>query len=337
MNQFKETYEESRDAFLELAKKIGGELRSHKISDLSFESLYFPPTGKKEKLLILSSGIHGIEGHTGSALQRYFLENNFLNLKDENMGILIVHGINAHGFKNNRRVSENNVDLNRNFDTTEDLFKLKNEGYSKVSGFLNPQNGYSRLAFYPTAICYILKYGKENLRKAILRGQYEFREGIFYGGNKFEPHVPIIQSEILRVSEGFEKVLLIDLHTGYGQRGKLHLFGDRSPYIDQQTMDEVFRGQTVEYGQEKDFYVIFGGFTVFLAKLFHQKAKFAGVVYEFGTVDSHKPLGSLDSLYRMINEKREPHLFREMFYPRSEEWRQAVLDQFQKSLTALNF
>lgn len=334
---FKETFEESRDSFLRLANTSGGELRSHKISDLAFESLYLPPSGKKEKLLILSSGIHGIEGHTGSALQRYFLENNFLNLKDANMGILILHGINAHGFKHNRRVSENNVDLNRNFDTTDELFKMKNDGYSRVSKFLNPERGYSRLMFYPTAISYILKYGMENLRKAILKGQYEFPEGIFFGGKEFEPHVSLVQNEIMRVGEGFEKVLLVDLHTGYGQRGKLHLFGDRSPFIDQAFMDEVFRGQTVEYGQEKDFYVISGGFTVFLAKLFHQKSKFAGVVYEFGTVDSHKPLGSLDSLYRMINEKKDPALFKEMFYPQSPEWRKAVTEQFQKSLTELNF
>lgn len=340
MNQlqyFKETFDESRTAFLAAAKASGGELRSHKIGEHSFESLYFPPVGRKEKLLILSSGIHGIEGHAGSALQRYFLDKNFLNLKEENMGILILHGINAFGFQHNRRVTENNVDLNRNFDVSDELFKTQNDGYAKLNSFLNPKNGYSKLRFYPTALAYILKYGMGNLRKAILKGQYEFPEGIFFGGNKFEPHVALIQNEIQRVGEGFEKVLLVDLHTGYGQRGKLHLFGDRSEFIDPDYMNEVFQGQSIDYGSEKEFYIISGGFTVFLAKHFFNKAKFAGVVYEFGTIDSHKPKGSLDSLYRMINEKQENHLYKEMFYPSASEWRLAVMDQFQKSLTALNF
>lgn len=333
LRYFKETYEESRRDFLDLAKKVGGELRSHKISDeLSFESFYLQPAGKKEKLLILSSGIHGIEGHTGSALQRYFLDNNFLNLKNENMGILILHGINAYGFKHNRRMTENNVDLNRNFDMSHDLFQTENEGYAMLNPFLNPKNGYSRFAFYPKTIRYILKYGMGNLRQAILKGQYQFPEGIFFGGKTFEPHVSLIQNELVRVGEGFEKVLLLDLHTGFGQRGKLHLFGDRTPYIDLDHMNKVFKGQSIDYGSEKEFYVISGGFTVFLAKLFHQKTKFAGVVYEFGTVDGHKPLGSLDSLYRMINEKQNKTLFKEMFYPEDPAWRQSVLEQFKTSV-----
>jgi hypothetical protein len=195
---------------------------------------------------------------------------------------------------------------------------------------LNPERASSRSLFYLKAASYILKYGMENLRKAILKGQYEFADGIFFGGKKFEPQVSLIQNEVLNVGEGSQKVLLIDLHTGYGQRGKLHLFGDRSPYIDQSYMNEVFKGLSIDYGSEKDFYIISGGFTVFLAKLFHQKSKFAGVVFEFGTIDSHKTLGSLDSLYRMVNKDRD--LFKEMFYPSDTGWRQGVLEQFENNL-----
>lgn len=336
LHYFKETFEESRDSFLELAKKSGGELRSHEVGDLSFESLYLPPANKNAKLLILTSGIHGIEGFTGSALQRFFLEQNFFNMKDENTGILMIHGINPYGFKHERRVTDNNVDLNRNFDVTEELFQTKNDGYAKLYPFLNPDRPYSRLSFYPSALSHIMKSGMENLRKAILKGQYEFPQGIFFGGNKFEPQVSLIKNQIERIGS-YEKVLLIDLHTGYGKRGKLHLFGDRSPFIDIHHMNEVFKNLPVEYGHEKDFYVITGGFTVFLAKLFHNKSKFAGVVFEFGTIDSHKPLGSLDSLFRMVTEKQNKALFKEMFYPASPEWRGAVLDQFQITLRSILF
>lgn len=333
LEYFKATYEESRQAFLKLASKSGGELHSHKVSDLFFDSLYLPPSsGKKEKLLILTSGIHGIEGFTGSALQRFFLANNHFGLKDENMGILIIHGINPYGFKNFRRVTENNVDLNRNFDTSRELFKTENSGYAKLYQFLNPDFEYKKISFYASAIKFILKYGMSNLRKAILQGQYQFPKGIFFGGMEFEPQVTIIQNEVMKVGAGYEKALLIDLHTGFGERGKLHLFGDRSVYIDQQYMNEVFHGQSVDYGQDKDFYAVTGGFTVFMAKLFHQRAMFAGVVFEFGTIDSHKTSGSLDSLYRMVNEKHITDKFCEMFYPKSPEWRLKVLGQFQNSL-----
>lgn len=338
MEWYKETYEESRQAFLELANSSGGELNFHKVpgqfeSDLSFETLYFPPlSGNKERLLILTSGIHGIEGFTGSALQRYFMASNFFNLKDEDTGILIIHGINPFGFKHEKRVTESNVDLNRNFDVSEELFHAENPGYAELYPFLNPKRPYSKISFYQSAIFFILKYGMDSLRKAILKGQYQFPDGIFFGGKGFEPQVSLIQNEVTRLGKGYERILLVDLHTGYGKRGKLHLFGERSPFIDQQYMNDVFRGLSVDYGQKKVFYVVTGGFTVFLAKLFHEKAKFAGIVFEFGTIDSHRPLGSLDSLYRMVNADQDKESFREMFYPRSPKWRKTVLEQFQGTL-----
>lgn len=346
LHYFKATYEDSLEAFLDLARSTEGELLSHKIpgttqAGFSFESLYLPASsGKRDKLLILTSGIHGIEGFTGSALQRFFIANNFFDLRDEDTGILIIHGINPFGFKNERRVTENNIDLNRNFDVSEELFALDNPGYARLYRFLNPGHRYSRLSFYKTALLFILKSGMDNLRKAILKGQYQFPDGIFFGGKEFEPQVSIIRNEVLRIGEDYKKILLVDIHTGFGQRGKLHLLGDRSPFIDQKYMNEVFKGLNVEYGQEKDFYSVTGGFTVFLAKIFHNKSLFAGIVFEFGTINSHNPLGSLDSLFRMVNENmkmkssRDKKLFKEMFYPESSEWREAVLQQFQTTLAA---
>lgn len=340
LGYFKDTYQESREAFIGLSKIYPqGELQSHKIpakndSDLTMETFFIPPSsGKKEKLLILTSGIHGIEGFTGSALQRFLMEQHFFDLKDQDMGVLLIHGINPYGFKNKRRVTENNVDLNRNFDTTHDLFKNENSGYGLLENLLNPKEKISRLKFYLKAILGIKKYGMDSLRKAIVRGQYQFSEGIFFGGKDFEPQVKMIQDTVTHLCESYKQVLMIDLHTGYGQKGKLHLFGDRSPYIDQKHMDEVFHQLPVDYGQEKDFYTVTGGFTVFMAKLFHQKSKFAGLCFEFGTIDSHKTLGSLDSLYRMVNEKNDRKSFIEMFYPSSPEWRESVVRQFKESFT----
>ncbi len=328
---FKDTYEESRSSFLDLVQKSGGDLKTHKIdAEYSFDSLYLPAkSGKKDRLLILSSGVHGIEGFTGSALQRYYLEN----LHHPDQAVLIIHGINAYGFKHKRRVTQNNVDLNRNFDISAELFKTDNPGYASVRAFLNPAKPYNRFSFHALAIMNILRYGMENLRKAILRGQYQFPDGIFFGGKEFEPQVNLIKAEVERVGAGYKSVLLVDLHTGYGQRGKLHLFGDRSHFIDQGYMNKVFKGLSVDYGQEKDFYSVTGGFTVFMSMLFHQKAHFAGICFEFGTIDSHKTKGSLDSLYRMINEKSERNLYEEMFYPSSPEWRKAVVEQFNKALS----
>jgi hypothetical protein len=191
------------------------------------------------------------------------------------------------------------------------------------------------MGFLSKTFLSITKYGMGNMRRAILQGQYQFPEGIFFGGKTFEPHVSLIRDEVMSVGAGFEQILLIDLHTGYGQKGKLHLFGDRSPYIDEKFMSEVFRGLSVDYGEEKDFYSVTGGFTVFLAKLFHEQAKFSGIVFEFGTIDSHTMKGSLESLYRMVNESSERELFSEMFYPADSAWRTAVYQQFLNKMKTI--
>lgn len=335
---FKETYEEARESFRHLTQGLG-ELRSHAVpskkeSDLTIETLYIPPaSGLKERLLILTSGIHGIEGFTGSALQSYFLEKKFFGLKDENLGILIIHGINPYGFKTKRRVTESNVDLNRNFDTSKELFKTQNPGYTDVRSLLESKTKFSRLGFYLSALLSLKKYGRESLRRAIVKGQYQYPEGIFFGGSDFEPQVKMIQTMIDETGVSYKQALLVDLHTGYGEKGKLHLFGDRSPYLNQNHMNDCFKGLAVDYGQNEDFYEVTGGFTIFLAKLFHQKSKFAGVCFEFGTINSHKTLGSLDSLYRMVSEGHNREEFIHMFYPQSAEWRKSAVEQFEQALT----
>jgi hypothetical protein len=360
---FKPSYEESRALFLnnfaEL-KKTNPELIRHELKipskrheDLISDVLYLPPaSGRKERLLVLVSGIHGIEGFVGSALQNLFIQENFFGQRDENLGILIVHALNPYGFKFARRVTENNVDLNRNLDTSTDLFKIKNPGYQSIRELLNPpeqaSNGFGdRLNFYFQCVKAILKYSMDTLRRAILKGQYEVPEGIYFGGQEFEPQKDLLEKELLTFTTGYPQVLLVDLHTGYGKRGQLHLFADRSPALDAEYLGKVFQGHELDYGQKKDFYEATGGMVVYAAKLLKNKTKFAGIVFEFGTLDSQKTLGSLDSLYRMVRENQWHHhgsvlesdalniqqLFWDMFYPRDPEWRESVAKQFRDTLS----
>lgn len=363
LENFKSTYEEARSAFLanlETLKKSNPGIEIHAVQiptrtreTLMMDVAYLPPkSGKKERLLILTSGMHGMEGFVGSALQNQFIQENFWNMRDENLGILFVHAVNPYGFKFMRRVTENNVDLNRNFDTDNKLFSQKNEGYEKISYMLNPPDiahagFFDRLGFYYECVKAIAKYSMDSLRRAILRGQYEESEGLYFGGKDFEPQKDLMEKEILAVAPGYEQTLLVDLHTGYGQRGHLHLFADMAPSMDAEYLKKVFNGYDMDYGQKKDFYEVSGGFVVFGAKVLQNKSRYAGIVFEFGTLDSQKTLGSLDSLYRMVRENQKFHhgaqnkeqhdeitrLFQEMFYPSAPEWREAVAKQFQEVLT----
>lgn len=359
LQYFRNSYQEARSEFL---KNLNGWPPSteHQIipvpsktdQDLFIDSVYIPATsGRQDRLLILTSGVHGIEGFLGSALQIAALKENFWGLRDENLSVLLIHAVNPYGFKHERRVSEANVDLNRNFDVSTDLFAIKNEGYRKIRELFNPPTPatsgfFSRFYFYTQAIQAILQHSMASLRAAVLSGQYEFPTSIFFGGQAFEPQKEILEKLLLKYGAGSQHILLVDLHTGYGARGKLHLFADRSPKMDASYLENIFAGKTLDYGQQKDFYQVTGSFVSFAAKIYADKKRFAPIVFEFGTMDSQKTLGSIDSVYRMTVENQlvqngsssdEDRLkirrsFREMFYPSSPEWRSSALSQFRESL-----
>lgn len=361
---FKDDYTQARTLFLKQVQDLKKEvptLQHHELSipsatqkNLITDSLYIPPSsGMKERLVVLISGTHGIEAFVGSALQSLFIHEKFWQQRDDKLGILIIHGLNPYGFQTGRRVSENNVDLNRNFDTSSDLFQLKNPGYQKVQSLLNPSEkavsgGWDRIHFYFQCVKAIAQHSMDSLRRAILKGQYEAPAGVYFGGQNFEPQKEILEKELLTFGAGFKDILLIDLHTGYGENGKLHLFADRHPALDSTYTEKIFAGQKLDYAQKKDFYEVTGGLVVYAAKLFQNKARYAGMVFEIGTLDSQKTLGSLDSLYRLVREN-QLHIhgaqnsdedqaireqFREMFYPSSPQWREGAVKQFREVLSA---
>lgn len=360
---YKEDYEASREQFLknvELLKASVPNLKhqAHAIpskvaNELFTDSLYLPPlSGKTDRLLVVLSGTHGVEGYVGSALQNIFIKENFWQKRDENLGILLVHALNPYGFKLNRRVSESNVDLNRNFDVSADLFTLKNEGYHVVASLLNPPtpagSGWiDRGIFYAKSLLAIARHSMDSLRRAILKGQYDTPKGIYFGGKTFEPQKEMLEKILLETASGFKQILLVDIHTGYGERGRLHLFADQDPALDDKYLSQVFAGLPLDYDNKEDFYKATGGIVVYGAKLFKDRAKYAGIVFEFGTLDSQTTKGSLDSLYRMVRENQmHQHgsqspdsqekikgLFFDMFNPRDPVWQESVAKQFREFLS----
>ncbi|MCG6981182.1 MAG: DUF2817 domain-containing protein, partial [Deltaproteobacteria bacterium] len=129
---FHESYDENRERFRRLAASLQREFSDVEISkcivkskvdsDLTIDAVYVPPQNEAKKLLIMTSGVHGMEGFTGSAVQQYFMTKVLDGAVLQNMGVLLIHAINPYGFKYQRRVSENNVDMNRNFHSNKDLF-----------------------------------------------------------------------------------------------------------------------------------------------------------------------------------------------------------------------
>ncbi|MBN1531163.1 MAG: DUF2817 domain-containing protein [Spirochaetes bacterium] len=357
---FQESYGQCRAAFLARADELkrrypAAEIRSYplpaaKDSGLFIDSLYIPAGRHRDRLLVVLTGVHGVEGFAGSAVAQLVMKEMVPKWDLDRMGVLILHAINPWGFKNHRRVTERNVDLNRNFGLDRSVFETKNEGYASLQALLDPEGkadpGSLANRFFPLkAVYYIVKYSMKTLREAVLRGQYRFERGIYFGGRDFEPQKEIIDRVVLGTSDRYRSVFVMEVHTGYGERGTMHLFPD--PVKSKRTraaMERIFRGYHVDWGDTGDFYTTTGDLIGYLEDAISPKRLFIPMFFEFGTMDSQTTLGSIRSIQNVIlenqgvqrgyesDEAREEvgRRFLEAYYPPSPEWRSRVLRQVRE-------
>lgn len=354
ISYFKETYEECDKDFTQQYYRIKknfpkSEVHEFQYSEGTIKSYFFPAKNKQENLLIMISGTHGIEAFAGSAVQRWLLDQK---INTDKTAILMIHGFNLYGFKNFRRTNENNIDLNRNFVLARSIFQPNDEQYAKLNSFLNPDfpitlNIFSRFTFLANSVLNIAKYSLESLRVAILKGQYSYPKGIFYGGDKAQIQSILIADLIQTFMKPYKKIFLIDLHTGYGERSKLHLLAGKSTDKNSINLLKIFKNNEIDFADKKNFYAVEGDLLTYFAdkiKL-NVDAEVSGITFEYGTLDSQKISGSIESLRRIILENQNFHhpgstdsseqiksLYREMFYPSDKDWRTAVLQQTSKEI-----
>ena len=357
LSYFKNSYEEANAHFDQIYNQVKPQFTKAEVFQFLYnqgniKSYFFSPHEKSDTILVFISGTHGIEAHAGSAVQRYLLENK---LKAQNTSYLLIHGFNLWGFKNGRRVNENNVDLNRAFILNRSQFQSDDSGYSKLNNFLNPQSqakfGFiSHASFIANALYQLSQNSIEVLRNAILKGQYSHPKGVFYGGNMAQEQELMIEQLIARYFTTFKKVILVDLHTGYGERGRLHLLAGPENDPNSIKLKKLFGEGKVDFADKEKFYAVQGEMTTFFGTKIYEKTKadITGVTFEYGTLDSQKTLGSIESLRRIVLENQNFHfpadeadseniknIYREMFYPSDENWRKTILEQTDLKLSEL--
>jgi hypothetical protein len=233
MVEFAETYREARERFLEAARAFESDsgrrcaLERHAMSepeDLTIDVVHFEPRGGR-RLFVATSGLHGIEGYAGNAIQRALLGGALRRLP-ANCGIALVHALNPWGMTHWRRANPNNVDLNRNFALEGDsLYASDNPGYRGVGAALAPREPCRgglgpRRRLFGRLLAALLRAGYAPLKQALLQGQYVAPEGIFYGGAEPQREALTFARIFEPLAERYDEILLTDLHTGYGERGR---------------------------------------------------------------------------------------------------------------------
>lgn len=186
---------------------------------LANDQVLFAPPGARS-LLVITSGTHGVEGFAGSACQIGLLrdENLLAAARARHVALLIVHAVNPYGFSHLRRVNEDNVDINRNcVNFTQPL--PANADYRDVHALLLPQVWPPTEQNRRDIAEYCAAHGAERLRKALITGQYEVPDGLFYGGAKPTWSHRTLREIFRKHLKAFQHVAMIDVHTGLGAHG----------------------------------------------------------------------------------------------------------------------
>lgn len=168
--------------------------------------------------LVLSSGTHGVEGYTGSAIQHHALATVLPRLQlAPDAALVIQHANNPYGFAWHRRVNEGNVDFNRNFRDRFDPTQCSAD-YEALYDCLNPADlDPAREAERWARIdAFIADHGLRRFQQAAVEGQYRYPEGLQFGGHaqaEGTRHLLALVREHLRDAQ---TVIWLDFHTGLG-------------------------------------------------------------------------------------------------------------------------
>ena len=176
------------------------------------------------RVLLVNAGTHGVEAFAGSAIEIGFLAAR--PALPDDVRVVIVHAINPHGFAWLRRVTEENVDLNRNFVDHDGRYP-SNDAYDALHPALCPERwDAASLAEMERAIEeYVDKHGAFALQAAVTRGQYDHPDGIFYGGRQATWSNSTFRDILDRHVTGARRIAFIDLHTGLGAYGDAEMIG----------------------------------------------------------------------------------------------------------------
>jgi len=337
---FSPDYATARRRFREAATHRGWQLSAYPIAERG-------PVGEEltvdvavspglpcDRALVVSGGVHGVEGFFGSAVQLSLLEPGRLVDSDlADIRVVLIHGFNPYGFVWLRRTNENNVDLNRNFHCDPADFSGAPPAYARLDALLNPCGPTSRWELLPLMLApAIVRYGFDGLRRIIVEGQHEFPQGLFFGGSEPQLSRTIFAEHLDQWLGGASDVAHLDLHTGLGRWGECQLLCDYTPTpLQRRRFQRAYSAVGVEL-RDADHLIYFprGGFGAWCAARPNRNYLYACA--EFGTYSAYQMLCGMrreNQLHRLAPTTPGTHpvkrRIKELYCPSSIGWRRRTV------------
>lgn len=305
-----QSYFEARDRFRASVDRLQWPRETHAVASRgpADEELTVDVAWSDERrdlpTLIISSGLHGVEGFFGADMQLSLLQ--VIGLQDldlRGVRLVLVHALNPYGFAHVRRFDADNIDPNRNFLLPGEEFRGSPTGYAELDSLLNPRTPSDRWDwFYWRAAATVLRVGMPKLKQAIAAGQYDFPQGLFFGGHGPGETQRLLQQHLARWVQGAPQVVHFDLHTGLGKRGTARLLMDAELTPAQRAwLDQHLKPDAYELNDSRGVaYVARGGLGPWCVRQ-AEVADYLFACAEFGT---YSPLQVLAGLRA---ENREHH------------------------------
>lgn len=349
---FPADYAQGRARFLDAAAAAGAVLSHHELPGhrgrqgeaLALDAALLPArperpgTDAQAPLLIVSSGVHGVEGLCGSGCQQHLLlDHELLALaRSRGVDLLFLHAVNPYGFSHLRRGNEDNIDLNRNCIDFTAGAPLANPGYAELHGWLVPPTWPPDDAVQQQLNQAQQRLGVAAYRRAVTAGQNSHPGGLFYSGQAPSWSNRTVR-ELLRTHGAQRRhIAWVDLHTGLGPRGhgeKIH--AGRTTQADLLRGRRLWGADVVAAWEGQSASEQVRGPVVGCVYDECPQAEVAAIALEFGTVPYDQFLDALRADQWLHQHPEAPaalaeairQRMREAFYVDADDWRGMVAAQ----------
>jgi hypothetical protein len=288
-------------------------------------------------LLVVTSACHGAEGYCGSGVQHALLADGAFAREAVAAGIavLYIHALNPGGFSWMRRATQENVDLNRNF---QDFSKPlpANEGYAKLAQAIVPDHWPPSSDNEAQLAAYAARHGAMGLQAAITGGQYTHADGIWYGGAAPTWSRETLERVLGEHGRRCARLGWIDLHTGLGPNGH----GERI-FAGPDDAATVARARAWWGAEVTSIYDGSSTSAPLTGMLFEAacmqcpQAEYTGIAIEYGTLPVPEVLMAMRGDQWLENHPQADaatratlkRMVREAFYTETDEWKTRILEQ----------
>ena len=342
-------YPTARARFLEAAAGSGARVAHHRFpqegpqgEELAIDVAWIGPEDA-DRVVLIVSGTHGVEGYAGSYCQSRWLEEAGEPALTDGLALVFVHAFNPYGFAWVRRVNEDNVDINRNF--ADLAHPPSNDGYDELADAVAPEQWSDDARQFTDGVIleWMDRHGYAAVQAAISGGQYRHPLGLFYGGTEPTRSHRVMRELVETRLGGARRIAMLDLHTGLGEWGEVELITHEQPGTAGYDRAVAWWGERVASngdGVGESVSAELNGEWMAAAQQWLAPAEVTAVALEWGTIDSISVLQALraDNWLHTRADPTGPEApaikddLRAAFAPNDADWVARVYDCFVEVL-----